>query len=100
MIDDDVVVRAYKLSTRQRQRYRPDEMCGCFHCGDRFTAIAIRAWCDETDEKQTTAMCPACGVDSVISVNDVQPLGVMRDEFEGLLVAMKQRWFSQQGMRA
>ena len=38
------------------------ENCGCFYCGSIFEPSKITEWIDE----DTTALCPSCGIDSVI----------------------------------
>ena len=55
--------------------------CGCFYCLALFTPGEIDEWCDEGE----TALCPRCGIDSVI------PARVGVDvEF---LRRMHRRWF-------
>ncbi|MBK8006085.1 MAG: hypothetical protein IPK12_19790 [Gemmatimonadetes bacterium] len=39
--------------------------CGCFFCGATFHPAEIAAWVDEGD----TALCPRCGIDSVLAGN-------------------------------
>jgi hypothetical protein len=40
--------------------------CGCFHCLAVFAGVRIDDWVDEG----RTALCPMCGVDSVVSDYD------------------------------
>lgn len=40
----------------------PLSKCGCFYCGEIYHPKEIVEWCD----KQTTALCPKCGIDSVL----------------------------------
>lgn len=37
--------------------------CSCFYCGKRFNPKEIKEWTD----KGQTAICPHCGIDSVIT---------------------------------
>jgi hypothetical protein len=37
-------------------------MCGCFYCEQVFSSDEISTWCDSGE----TALCPFCGIDSVI----------------------------------
>ena len=59
------------ISLHKECTYNKDELmrieslgmdCSCFYCGKRFNPKEIKEW---TDEGQT-ALCPYCGVDSVI----------------------------------
>lgn len=93
MIGRDLVIEAHKWSTRQRQRYYAKDVAGCFYCGDQFQAADIEEWCDEEDSKSCTALCPTCGIDSVISIADMLKLGVGREEFGELLSELKFYWF-------
>jgi hypothetical protein len=42
------------------------QICGCFYCEKTFYPIEIIEWIKETDSNET-AMCPKCGIDSVLS---------------------------------
>ena len=56
-----------------------DTVCGCYFCLTVFTGGAVEEWTDEG----TTALCPRCGIDSVLpSVNDTD-----------VLKAAHERWF-------
>ena len=59
-------------------------VCGCFYCVTRFPPTAISDW---VDESSSTALCPNCGIDSVIPEQREKPLS---DE---LLTAMHDYWF-------
>jgi hypothetical protein len=64
------------------------EICGCFYCLERFPPNAITEWIDAnaTGEGQT-ALCPRCGIDSVIGSASGFPI---TPEF---LKSMNRRWF-------
>lgn len=49
------------------------EACGCFRCLATFAPEVVDEWVEERDGRQT-ALCPCCGVDSVL------PLGEGVDE--------------------
>lgn len=55
-------VDAHKHSSRHRAEIEMSARCGCFFCFRTFPSTDIKAW---TDANQT-ALCPRCGVDSVI----------------------------------
>lgn len=50
-------------SFRNRDRVMAGRVCGCFHCLATFPADEIREWVDNDQ----TALCPRCGVDSVLA---------------------------------
>lgn len=60
--------------------------CGCFYCETLLLANDIKEW-NEEDNGQDTAICPYCGIDSVIGDDCVKPLN---KEF---LHEMKKYWF-------
>ncbi|MCI8914627.1 MAG: cytoplasmic protein [Lawsonibacter sp.] len=69
--------------------------CGCFYCLKIFTPLEIEEWCpEEEDGEEVTAICPHCGVDSVIGDNCGFPI---TQEF---LAAMHGRWFGKDGINA
>ena len=58
-------------------------LCGCFYCLEVFSPTEIDDWCDGGE----TAICPHCGVDSIISGDSGYPI---TKEF---LELMHGRWF-------
>ena len=43
------------------------ERCGCFHCCETYPPARIEEWIDaDAQGVGQTALCPVCGVDSVI----------------------------------
>ena len=56
-------VAAHKHSIRHQQRLEASERCGCFYCLAVFQPGAIERWLNEGDG---TALCPACGMNSVL----------------------------------
>ena len=53
---------ALRHSTNHRAELDDSQHCGCFFCFRTFVTTDIRSWID----KQQTALCPRCGIDSVI----------------------------------
>ncbi len=78
-------VTAHQHSSNHRQSLEASERCGCFHCLTEFQPDKIREW---TDRGQT-AICPHCGIDSVLGTNDLE---INQD----LLKAMQDYWFNDQ----
>ncbi len=57
--------------------------CGCFYCSSIFDVAEVTEWVDH----EQTALCPRCGIDSVIP-------GTVSDLFgEKLLSEMYEFWF-------
>ena len=84
MIMADYIL-AYQFSTNNQKQLEQSSICGCFYCGKIFNPIEITQW---LSEKSGTAICPHCGVDSVI--------GESSGSFhitEQLLKCMHQYWF-------
>lgn len=44
--------------------------CGCYYCGEVFDVNDIKEWVDDAPR---TAICPYCGIDSVIHEGAVTP---------------------------
>lgn len=73
--------RLHKLSTYHRATLKKVDAACCFRCFHRFAYGDIQEWWDEG----ATAVCPRCGVDSVLpAVPDVP---------DKTLWAMERHWF-------
>lgn len=55
-------VAAHVHASLHRVEVEASDRCGCFFCFRTFVPGAIKSWVD----KNQTALCPSCGVDSVI----------------------------------
>lgn len=40
--------------------------CGCFYCKSIYSASEVKEWCDNDGRGDKTALCPKCGIDSVL----------------------------------
>ena len=83
------IERAHRHSIRHRAEIATSGWCGCFYCLEIFDAREIGVWTDQGD----TALCPYCGIDSVIGDASGFPV---TSEF---LNAMEVRWFGIRGSR-
>ncbi len=85
MTESDHIV-AHKRSVFHRDEITASEQCGCFYCLKVFAPEAIEEWRDNDDSRGDTALCPHCGIDSVIGSQSGYPitaafLGKMRDHW-------------------
>lgn len=75
--------KCHKHCFKNKLEITASTVCHCFQCKEQFSPSDIRKWAD----KGETAICPKCGVDSVIgdaSGYDMTP---------ALLHAMHEFWF-------
>lgn len=68
--DSDRYASALKHASNHRAEIDRSTNCGCFSCFRTFVAVEIRSWID----KNQTALCPRCGIDSVIGTASGFPL--------------------------
>lgn len=80
------LISAHSCSKGNRDMLMRSVSCGCFYCETLFFAQDIKEWVKENDG-QYTAICPYCGIDSIIGDDSVKPLN---KEF---LHEMKKYWF-------
>jgi hypothetical protein len=82
-------IRAHRHAIYHREEILASERCGCFYCGAIFLPSEVVDWTDaeELFDKGTTAICPKCGIDSVISSESGYPI---TPEF---LKRMRIQWF-------
>ena len=73
---------AHRHSFRNRVEIEQSLKCGCFSCSRMFLSSEVE---DYTDDGET-ALCPYCGVDSVIG--DASGFRLS----EGFLHSMHKRW--------
>jgi hypothetical protein len=80
---------AHDFSIRHEKQIMASDICGCFYCRKIFKPSDIVEWIDESEEigGGRTAMCPKCGIDSVIGSASGYPITV---EF---LKKMQRKWF-------
>ena len=77
------LLEAHNYSYKNRKMLENDKKCGCFYCCKIFNPKEIEEWCDDDD----TALCPYCGIDSVIGESS----GYAIDE--NFLKDMNKHWF-------
>jgi hypothetical protein len=75
---------AHDKCARHRGDIERSQRCGCFYCRRVFIPDRIVEWIDDNK----TALCPVCGIDSVIG--DGSGLPITEDFLEAMHVA----WFA------
>lgn len=84
-IPDDVLKEAHAHSSYHWGELYRSAVCGCFYCCETFSFYEIEEWVD----RGVTALCPECGIDSVIGNASGYPV-----EEKHFLKAMRGYWFS------
>jgi hypothetical protein len=79
---DYEILTAHKGCTNNRQALLEAGSGACFFCLEEFAADEIAEWVD----RDSTALCPRCGIDSVLSVS-----GQAADK--DFLRRMREYWF-------
>ncbi|MDL2289517.1 cytoplasmic protein [Clostridia bacterium OttesenSCG-928-F22] len=77
-------IAAHKFSSNHKNELMQDTKCGCFYCLSIFNPSEIEEWIKDICE---TAICPYCGIDSVIGESSGYPI---TEEF---LRKMMKHWF-------
>ena len=90
------IIDAHTHSARHGEELGRSAMAGCFYCCAVFPVTEITDWIseadgdvDETPAKDSTALCPKCGIDSVIG--DASGFPAIEEQF---LREMNRFWFS------
>lgn len=78
------IIDAHYYSANHKEQLMQDSVCGCFYCGKIFNPSEITEWVKDISG---TAICPYCGIDSVIGESSGFPI---TEEF---LERMHKRWF-------
>lgn len=89
--DSADVVDAHRHCRHNQRELAASKVCGCFHCGLVCGPRDIVEWIDPVDDPAQpgqTALCPGCGIDSLIGDQSGYPI---TDEF---LQTMRMHWFS------
>lgn len=72
--DDNYREQDYFIASRSsrynRESLSKADTCGCFHCKKIFKTSEIKEWVDKDwDGVYQTALCPYCGIDTVVGNN-------------------------------
>lgn len=78
---------AHRRSIFHRAEIKASGRCGCFDCLSTFTPAEITDWADTgKPEAEWTALCPRCGMDTVIGDRSGHPIT------EDFLSQRHERW--------
>jgi hypothetical protein len=77
-------IDAHEFSSNHKEQLLKDKICGCFYCLNIYNPNEIEEWIKDITG---TAICPYCGIDSVIGESSGYSITV---EF---LSKMKKHWF-------
>lgn len=78
-------IQAHKFASNHNKELIKNKYCGCFYCLTVFETKEITFWINDKYDK--TAVCPYCGIDSIIGEYSGYPI-----TFE-FLSKMKKYWF-------
>lgn len=79
---------AHRHSIRHYDEVCQSDTCGCFYCCRIFSPVEISEWVDDGDtDSAKTALCPYCGIDSVIGSAAGYPIDA------SFLREMRKHWF-------
>jgi hypothetical protein len=67
-------IRAHRHSSFHREEVLNGKNCGCFYCLAIFEPDEIEDWIDEENGIGQTALCPQCGIGSVIGSESGFPI--------------------------
>ena len=70
MLNEKIMNSLHKESSYHRENIESSKKCVCFYCLESFNPSEIKEWID----KGQTALCPRCGIDSVLGDKTEWPL--------------------------
>ena len=93
MATEAVLADLHKKSGHNRSLLEKSKICACFYCYNEFLFAQIVQWIDDNE----TAMCPRCGIDSVLGFDsraaDQKLLHEMHDRsFKGSTQITPDEW--------
>lgn len=61
-----LLIALHHSTFRNEKQIQDSNTCGCFYCETIFRPDDVVEWCDDNGKGDKTALCPHCGIDSVI----------------------------------
>jgi hypothetical protein len=71
IMEEPAYITAHKYSANHKKVLEKDSVCGCFYCLEIFSPQEIYEWIPDISG---TAVCPYCGIDSVIGESSGYPI--------------------------
>ena len=62
LANQEKIIQAHEHSSNHKEELKNSSVIGCFYCCNYIKFNEIKEWIDAGD----TALCPKCGIDSVI----------------------------------
>lgn len=92
---DAALLDAHRHCSIHGDEINASALCGCFYCLAIYPPGEITDWLDDRIRgvEGRTALCPRCGIDSVIGAASAYPIT------EAFLKAMRGRWFESSVLR-
>ncbi len=92
----NILIDARRHSIKNWGDLSRSTICGCYHCGTIFLSNEIYQWVglDGKSADDATAICPFCGMNSVIAESAAYPL---KKDF---LEYMKGYWFKNENQNS
>jgi hypothetical protein len=94
MVADKDILLAHKHCAGHREDILSSASCGCFYCLAIFPPTEVEDWIEENPDNTAditltgqTALCPKCGIDSVIGSASGYPITA------DFLQRMNRHWF-------
>ncbi len=84
---EEYLEAAHDASSNHKMELFHSEQCGCFYCLEVYDPKEIKEWVGES-HSGLTAVCPKCGIDSVIPSSSGYPVNDRK-----FLEEMHQVWF-------
>jgi len=67
------LIEAHQKSSTHKEEILASEKCVCFYCQNTFLPSEIVEWVEENSGGET-AVCPKCGIDSVLGSKSGLPI--------------------------
>ena len=84
VVDIERIKSAHKFCTNNKKELLNDDVCGCFYCLKILNPSEITGW---LNDEEYTAICPYCGIDSIIGASSGYPITI------SFLEEMQEYWF-------
>ena len=59
-------ITVHSVTKNKSKQIQCSTNCGCFYCKSIYSANEVKEWCDNDGRGDKTALCPKCGIDSVL----------------------------------